>query len=391
MDTAGQLQKAFALIAGGLAEKEKMLREQPARYPYSRCLQHGINLFLAASAQAGGLGSAVFDYADEAAFVAHFLPKPILEWFQDWPEETVSELHLENEPFYHYGAFAYSCNRKYFPSSDCYEFLHLQGKDIAEELGNIVGEIDERRLFEAMPMEQDGYCAARKFIIEHPVASEKQRQEFLMGLAGNPSAGKLFELAYEEFPDNGYRCPTCGWTLTEGEYGWFCHSEHCLDIQPILENLEQIDGTKENLFRLKKGVMRYYAWPGKLELAIAKYCGRKGLECALWPEHDRYDAEIRFADGDVWEIDAKAYRNPVSLRWQIQNDGGFPAGAYTCGYYVIPTDYTKYQRNYTSVVNRALTAQPNVRCITLDELKRRISEKLREVREVRESAGGARK
>jgi hypothetical protein len=42
------LQKAFAFIAKGFVEKEKLLRDAPNRYPYSRDLQRGINMFLAA-------------------------------------------------------------------------------------------------------------------------------------------------------------------------------------------------------------------------------------------------------------------------------------------------------------------------------------------------------
>ena len=41
------LQKAFAFITHGLVEKEKLLKESPNRYPYSKDLQRGINMFLA--------------------------------------------------------------------------------------------------------------------------------------------------------------------------------------------------------------------------------------------------------------------------------------------------------------------------------------------------------
>lgn len=47
------LRKTFALIAKGLVEKEQLLQKEPTRYPYSKALQHGINMFLAASHQIG--------------------------------------------------------------------------------------------------------------------------------------------------------------------------------------------------------------------------------------------------------------------------------------------------------------------------------------------------
>lgn len=47
------LRKAFALIAKGIIEKEEFLHKNPRTYPYSRTLQHGINMFLAASYEVG--------------------------------------------------------------------------------------------------------------------------------------------------------------------------------------------------------------------------------------------------------------------------------------------------------------------------------------------------
>ena len=90
---------------------------------------------------------------------------------------------------------------------------------------------------------------------------------------------------------------------------------------------------------------------------------------------DKFDVEIRFSDGEVWEIDAKAYRNPITLRTKIQNDNGFPVGDYTRGYFVVPSEYTLGRRNYTAVVNKALKQQTNVKCITLRTLKSKISQK----------------
>ena len=68
------LRKTFALIAKGLVEKEQLLRKEPTRYPYSKALQHGINMFLAASHQIGGIQD-IAQYADEAAFLKFFITK----------------------------------------------------------------------------------------------------------------------------------------------------------------------------------------------------------------------------------------------------------------------------------------------------------------------------
>ena len=162
--------------------------------------------------------------------------------------------------------------------------------------------------------------------------------------------------------------------MVQGKYGFRCHSPHCTDTVPELTEDNKLD-IASGMFRLKKGVMRYFAQPGKLELKIVDFCEKRGLSWKLWPNMDTFDVEIRFSDGEIWDIDAKAYRNPIALRTKIQNDGGFPEGNYARGYFVIPNEYTVNQRNYTSVVNRALRQQINVECVTLRKLKSEILRK----------------
>ena len=163
--------------------------------------------------------------------------------------------------------------------------------------------------------------------------------------------------------------------MTCGKYGYICHSSHCTDIIPDLTDDMKLDASGGGLYRLKKGIMRYFAAPGKLELDIVAFCQKKNIHWVLWPQLDRYDVEIQFSDGEVWEIDAKAYRNPITLKTKIQNDNGFPTGDYARGYYVIPNEYTANQKNYTTIINHVLKDQKNVMCVTLRTLKSEISKK----------------
>ena len=306
MDTAF-MRKTFALIAKGLIEKEQLLQTEPTRYPYSKAMQHGINMFLAASQWAGS--QAAVEYPDEVSFLTHFITRPVEKWFDTWESGAVEQLHLQEEPFYAYDAFAYQkAGNVYVPSSDCYEFLETQDSDI-------MNGTDERILYEKIiTLSQEDYCRVRRYIIEHPIITLEDRRTMSLELAGD-------------------------------------------------------------LYRLKKGIMRYFAAPGKLELEIAAFCEKKELRWALWPQMDRYDVEIRFPDGDIWEIDAKAYRNPIALRTKIQNDGGFPSGDYARGYFAIPNEYTVNQRNYTAIINCVLKDQKNVECVTLKTLKTAITKK----------------
>ncbi len=367
MDVA-YLRKAFALIAKGLVEKEQLLQENPTRYPYSKTLQHGINMFLMASLKASQLPR-LAKYADESSFLAHFITRPIADWFCDWVPEEVDRLKLQEEPFYGYEAFAYQRSENiYTPSSECYEFLETQDNDIMDGT-------DERILYEKMiVLDQETYCKLRRYIIEHPIISIDDRRAMLMELATDQAAGDAFQFAYEEVTEDCYRCPCCGWTMTQGKYGYNCHSLHCLDTVPELTDDMKLNAADRSLYRLKKGVMRYFAAPGKLELDIVAFCEKKKIHWVLWPQMDRYDVEIQFSDGEVWEIDAKAYRNPIALRTKIQNDNGLPEGEYERGYFVIPDEYTVNQRNYTGIINKALQ-QKNVKCMTLKSLKTEISRK----------------
>lgn len=163
MDTAF-MRKTFALIAKGLIEKEQLLQTEPTRYPYSKAMQHGINMFLAASQWAGS--QAAVRYPDEASFLAHFITRPIEEWFDTWESGAVEQLHLQEEPFYAYDAFAYQkAGNVYVPSSDCYEFLETQDSDI-------MNGTDERILYEKIiTLSQEDYCRVRRYIIEHPITT----------------------------------------------------------------------------------------------------------------------------------------------------------------------------------------------------------------------------
>ncbi len=363
------MRKTFALIAKGLIKKNSFCKRNRQGIPTAK-LYAASNQYVF-SCKSMGRESVALEYSDEASFLAHFITRPIEEWLDTWESEVVEQLHSREEPFYAYDAFAYQkASNAYVPSSDCYEFLETQG------FSDIMNGTDERILYEKIiTLSQEDYCRVRRYIIEHPIITLEDRRTMSLELADDPMARDAFQFAYEGITEESYRCPQCGWTMMHGKYGYSCHSTHCTDTLPALTDDMKLDISDGNLYRLKKGVMRYFAAPGKLELEIAAFCEKKKLRWALWPQMDRYDVEIQFSDGDVWAIDAKAYRNPIALRAKIQNDSGFPSGNYARGYFVIPNEYTVNQRNYTAIINRVLKDQKNVECVTLRALKTAIAKK----------------
>ena len=131
---------------------------------------------------------------------------------------------------------------------------------------------DERILYEKIiTLSQEDYCRVRRYIIEHPIITLEDRRAMSLELADDPMARDAFQFAYEEITEECYRCPRCGWTMMQGKYGYSCHSTHCTDTLPELTDEMKLDSSAGDLYRLKKGVMRYFAAPGKLELEIAAF------------------------------------------------------------------------------------------------------------------------
>ena len=226
------LQKAFAFIAKGLVEKEKLLKDTPNRYPYSRDLQRGINMFLAACLELGGMCEDTFKYADESSFLAHYICKPICEWFNDWDKNVLQSVKINEQPFYEYGPFAFRRGKTnlYTPTEECIEFLNTQER-------NIIEGTDEHALYEKIiRLSQEDYVKVREYIIEHPVITVDDRRAFLLEYADNTIAKDAFNLAYEQFEERYTRCPACGWTMTENDYGVSCVSEYCLKHLPDISD-----------------------------------------------------------------------------------------------------------------------------------------------------------
>ena len=369
-DVMPRLRKAFALITKGLIQKENMLEEHPKQYPYVSCLYHGINMFLALTYEIGQAGAEIFQDADEHAFFERYLCQPTSEWFHAWNPEILESLSIKDQEFYRCGKLAFSRGENYYCASGaCAEFLDAQEP-------NIIEGTDERILYEFLiKLSQDDYCSLRQYVIEHPVITLNERRELLLEYSANRIAKEAICRAYERFEEQAYRCPDCGWTMKRMKYGsafrLVCHSPYCNTSQQPLKSCHKWNGEIEEIYRLKKGIMRYFSVPGKPELEIADFCKAQKLDAFLWPEMDKYDLEIRFPDGDVWEIDVKAYRNPWLLKRYFENKR-FPEGKYQRGFVVIPDNLTRGESQYTRIVDEALEKQENVRCVKMRNLKKEI-------------------
>lgn len=365
------VKKAVALIVRGVDEKEQLLRQQPQKYPYSKRLQHGINMLLAAAWETGGVSPTASDGMSEASFLQAHAEKPLLEWFESW---KLSDADRQDLAVLDYNPLFFQTGNGYYElTGEGGEFLSTLEKDL------LIG-TDERTLYEKMIcLSQKNYCVLRRFLIEHPIVEDKEFRAVRLELADDETALEALEFAYESFEGEYYECPKCHWTMTKTPYGYHCHSESCVECEPSV-TLKDLRRTPVR--RLKKGVMRYIAAPGQLEMELAAHCNKLHLSYELWPQMDLYDLQIQLPSGAIWVIDAKAYRNPLSLRIQVEQDTAFANGAFQKGFYVVPQEYARKYQNYLRIINDTLkqkgTAYANVQCVTDLKMKRLLKKELEE-------------
>lgn len=363
------VKKAVALIVRGIDEKEHLLRQKPQKYPYSKRLQHGINMFLAAAWEIGGVP---FTILDEASFLQVHAEKPLWEWFENWQLSGADRQDLTT--VLDYDSLFFQTGEGYYElTGEGGEFLSTLEKDL-------LAGTDECTLYEKMIcLSQKNYCILRRFLIEHPIAGDKEFRAVRLELADDESALEALEFAYESFEGEYYQCPKCHWIMTKTPYGYHCHTESCVKCAP---SVTPKDLRREPVRRLKKGVMRYMAAPGRLEMKLAEQCENLHLHYELWPHMDRYDLEIHLPNGAIWAIDAKAYRNPLSLRTQLEQDTAFANGTFQKGFYVVPQEYARKYQNYLHIINDTLaqkgSAYANVQCVTDPMLKRLLIKELEE-------------
>ena len=255
-------------------------------------------------------------------------------------------------------------------NDNCEDYIEYVEKDV-------IAGIEQRAVYDCLKsLDQDAYVNLRKFLIEHPVIPAKDLRGLKLGYAQNSIALQAIENAYEEIQKDCFVCPRCGWTLQKEKIGMRCQSRTCSEAVYIPGELKVISGNA-GMLRLKRGVMKYIAVPGKLELEIYAYCEKHGVQSVLWPQMDRYDIEITFPDGTVWAIDAKAVKEPHFLKENVAREGGFPSGTYDRSFYVIPDEYAAARTDYRMIINQELArlGDRQTRCIRLYDLKKEIRER----------------
>ena len=259
-------------------------------------------------------------------------------------------------------------------TGDCLEFLRLNG-------GGSTDDLHENRVYSMLrDAGQAAYVFGRKFLILHPVLSweectaaaranlavleHDQLDQGEMAHVDGPWVQELVDTAYERAPLGLKVCPVCGWTMSLHGLRPMCLNVECTAHVDASE-YEKLPDVPPNSYRLRRGVMRYMAKPGVLELQIARKVQALGLPFELWPHLDTCDILITLPGDHTIAVDAKDHRDIDRLVSSIEGDDMREAMAASEAVYVVPAD-TPPPRRW--VANRRLAHKPGYSIKTLREL-----------------------
>ena len=343
-------------IAAGLYEKS----QRPEKYFYSEKLMYGINKLAAMAAQNGRAD--ILSELHENAFLKRFAARPVRSWFVRW--DTAFTAELKKYPLFNTGALAEIYDGNVFDITD--ECAVLCATTESDFFNALTQENAYRKMRE---LSAEEYTAVREFIVLHPLCSERDIRRFKIA-HNSPEIQSVFNAAYEDIPQDSYKCPECGWTMRFIGKRSVCCNNSCSRTHRTRDQFERIDSSYEK--RHVHGVICYMCIPGKIEIKIRNEAEKLGCETELWPEHDKYDIKIILPDGSVWAIDAKTHLNPYNLASQIKNDGSFTSEQADEHIYVVPHERKAENPAYCDICKDAL--QPGALFMTDKELYRKIKE-----------------
>lgn len=372
-----QFIEAVFLVAAGLRKREEFFADNPRRYPYCNELRLGIQRFAALHAQYAEDGKALRELLDnlsESSFIRTWCTRDLSTWIEQWSPTAHEE--LGNLECFELGPFANVGGSFFNITEDCLEFLRTNGDGSADDL-------HENRVYSMLRgAGQAAYVFGRKFLILHPTLNWEehtaatradlaalgpdQLDQGELAHVDGPWVQELIDTAYERAPLGLKVCPVCGWTMSLHGLRPMCLNIECTAHVDAVE-YETLPDVPPNSYRLRRGVMRFIAKPGILELQIARKVQALGLPFELWPRLDLCDILITLPNGRTIAVDAKDRRDIDQLVNSIERDDMREAMAASEAIYVIPADTPPPRRK---TANRRLANKPGYLCKTLLELTR---------------------
>lgn len=315
-------------ISSGLI---KASQQQGVLYPYPRDLQQGYDRVVLAFMQGGKSEQAPVSVPE---FYRSWCEKPLGEWGLDLDDELEGD-----ETLLFLGQ----------PTEITLELAESFGGSIfSQEQSRIAYDLLQR--CRGNPRGAEFYTKFRRFIVEHPVLSNQELVEAKGWFGLGMGLADLLEECYEpapicyQFQNNFYACPYCralaGVSNQEVIANFNCN--RC----PAGRRLKRKMKLPENCLKLRRGIERFWFYPGRSEIRLYERLTELGLQVNLYPECDRYDLRVHFPDGEIWALDLKDYLNPYFLVKQL---GAEPIPAdppWHIGYIVVPSERKKERSAY---------------------------------------------
>ncbi|GAA6621007.1 hypothetical protein [Scytonema sp. NUACC26] len=230
--------------------------------------------------------------------------------------------------------------------------------ELAEAFGGSVLSQEQTKIATALlqhcqshPQGVQIYTKFRRFIIEHPVLSNQEFVEAKGYFGLGVGLSDLLDECYEPVPNcyelegNFYACPYCHALAGVNSQSAVIANSSCNRCPPG-RRLKRKVKLPSDCLKLKRGIERFWFYPGRAEIQLFNKLVDLGLKVELYPECDRYDLRITFTDGEVWALDLKDYSNPYLL---VRNLGDEPIPSepsWDVAYIVIPAERKKDRPAY---------------------------------------------
>lgn len=343
-------EETIRLLAAGLYDREQAEASDSIRF--SGKLRIGISRLAV-------MASSYCDkqiYFHETMFITQYACKPVSKWFADWNAEFLQM--IQQSEYYKLDKFiVLTDNNRFELTDECIELLGTLDNDL------IYGE-EQKNVYQMMTaLSTEQYSAVREFLVTNPTCNDSIIREFKLKYPDIQTIGEILNFAYEKVHGQVYRCPKCGWTMTFNGLQASCCNRSCTQ-NPISEaSFSTNDILTDGIYRLRRGIMRYIAIPGKLELQIRDSAEKLGYTTELYPDKDKYDVKI-CGLGRTIAVDAKTHHNPWLLKKQIEADFSFRNTGCSESYYVIPNEHEKAIKGFCSIAE----GDSNIKCITIKQL-----------------------
>jgi hypothetical protein len=346
--------EAFDYLVIGLVK----LLQQNSWYPYPDFLQRTCNIL--------ALMMVNIPYPRTLAGFLKLIEEPVKDWY---PLEVPNSFDLDFGLFYD-GRLSEEAARYFYDEllerTQLPESASTITQQLAIENYQFQKLIDRLREQSNTEFAQREYVLLRSFLIENPYTTTTHlRQEFGTGITQliNPQeVGNLYDDCDETLTH--WNCERCG-PLTEKQGRLHGNKPSvCNDHRKSFNYVRKIKWERE-LRRVKPGIHTRVCLPGIYELQLFQKMlafqneNPKQLDkVLLYPELDRYDLQLQFADGIVWAIDVKDYRSPYQLAGKLLPIYCEGTLKYDEGFYVFPNYRILNRENYIQITREEAKKLP---------------------------------